>query len=192
MIRRFELVNGRGFSLDLNNGGVLGFEPDGLGFERETEYIQSGVAFIPIKSEISQGELNLRMIIGLNIEFPYKTFKDFGDFVTRSPLKLIYETDAGLFERLCVLSAMSKSEVKHGFAFDESMTLEFITPWYRLAKEQTSSTEQRFAAGLYGKIYAGIGPEVQPSENLIEDPQLTTLEAVESIDETRVRIIMLD
>lgn len=181
MIRNFRLQNKTGSVLDLNDTKHFAFNPNGLGVSKSNSYYQSGSYFIPSSSDDDQGILEVDMLIGLDDPKPYVVFKEFSEFILKPPFKLVYETDAGLFHRDCLLSKMEKSEVKEGFAFFEPFSLEFTSPWYKVIKLKTTSDSAEFNIGAYGFIFSGVTPILPPPNNLILDPELSNLSALENI-----------
>ncbi len=170
MIRKFSLKNSKNEVVSLNDFDLFAHDPEGLGLSLSNEYVNTDLDFILNKTSANQGVLSVHMLFGAIDEKYYEDFRKFAVFLNYQPLELIYETDAGKFSRGCRLKEMTKSEIKDPTVIDETMTLEFLTPWY-----QIYSPSQHYDTDPVGdgKIYAQASDTPPTETNLFPDSVIT-------------------
>lgn len=173
LIRTFKLTNSLGEKLSLNNLDLFAYNPEGLGVSFQNEYIGVNANFIPSLSTINMNTLSLRILFGAISEERYQQFYKFTNFLNYQPLALEYETDAGQFQRLCKLNELTKTEINEWNVIDESMVLEFITPWFKhVENTRNEYDDQQNDGKIYRQAISGDPPE---ETNLFLDPEIDTI-----------------
>ena len=160
--RKFFLYNSEKDLIDLNNHEIFALNPSGLGVSFSNSFSNAGSNFLLDKNALNSASLKLDIVFTRNSSTPYEKYEEFVNFLNKQPFKLIYEIGGKSFQRDCVLSELSKSEITT-HVLSESLTLDFLTPFYREISETykpNSDTESD------GKIYAGTNKPI----NLIANP----------------------
>ena len=165
MMRQFRMYNSRMDLFDLSeNKDFISVNPSGLGVLVENDYHVAGTNFVTKKRTMGLGELTLILVLGHMKDNAYSRYTEFVEFLNHSPYVLVYEFDGREFRRDCVLSALTKSELRRSRTLQESLKLEFTSPFYIERTEQT----QPFIPieGKAGKIYEAVKPERRIFEQL--------------------------
>ena len=160
--RKFMLYNAKKDLVDFNNMNIAVLNPEGLGVSFSDDLINTGANFLLNSRKLAAPSLKLNIVFSRNSTNPYQKYKEFVDFLNKPPLMLIYEVDGNSYQRDCVLSELSKTEIKTN-VLSETFVLDFLTPFYKEISETykpNSDTEGD------GKIYAG----TDKPRNLIANP----------------------
>lgn len=171
MIRKFTLKNAVNEEIQLNSLNNFAYEPQGLGVAFSNDYVRTDTEFILSRTNPEMGEMSVNMLFGAVDGESYKDFRNFAKFLNQQPLTLIYETDAGKYQRICRLKEMTKSEIDKWNVIDETMTLSFLTPWFTLYKPDNLNPDQ-FGDG---KIYAAASDTPPIDIDLLPDSVITNL-----------------
>lgn len=164
-MRQFRMYNSRMDLFDLSeNKDFISVNPSGLGVLVENDYHASDTNFVTKKRTMGLGELTLTLVLGHMKDNAYSRYTEFVEFLNHSPYVLVYEFDGREFRRDCVLSELTKSELRMSRTLQESLKLEFTSPFYIERTEQT----QPFIPieGKAGKIYEAVKPERRIFEQL--------------------------
>lgn len=154
----FKLTNARGETVDINTPSLRSYTPTGLGLQITNSYSPYETYFIPTKSVLSQGIMQVYMKFGDIESQSYQSFSDFAQFLAYQPYTLEYDFDDNTFYRDARLQALTKTEIGGSTidAFDrlnEIFTLEFINNWYNNKTAEYKSYDPDPNLGTYGKIY---------------------------------------
>lgn len=160
--RKFLLYNSENDLVDLNNHEIFVLNPSGLGVSFSNSFSNAGANFLQEKSALNSASLKLDIVFSRNSSTPYEKYEEFVNFLNKPPFKLIYEIGRKSFQRDCVLSELSKSEITT-HVLSESLILDFLTPFYR---EISKTYEPNSDAEGDGKIYLGLNRPI----NLIINP----------------------
>lgn len=167
--RKFMLYNSRNDLVDLNNQEILVINPEGLGISFSNSLTGVGANFLKDSSKLNVGSLKLDIVFSRKSSNPYQKYKDFISFLNLPPMMLVYEINGESFKRECILSELSKSEIKT-HVLTETLTLDFTTPFYKeISETYTPNSDQEGD----GKIYAG----VDKPRNLIMDANFESMSA---------------
>ena len=129
MMRKFKLYNAVGQVYDLNDKTSFFHDPNGLGFDNESEYERVGSQFLLTDEKMKQPEPSGR------IRFTsYEEYLKFSKFLQRKPLKLQYMA-ADTYMMDVHVKGIKKTE------------LETLGPWY---KEAVLNIDGSLAVG---KVY---------------------------------------
>lgn len=151
MVRKLSLKNADGDLYELNNLDSFAHLPQGLGVSFNNSYAGSGANFKSAGIELNQNIITFDMIFGyFNKEEAYRDYRKFAMFLNKQPYTLIYETEAGKYERDCFLSSFSKTEINQYNIIEEELQLETVTPWYEIIDE---TFDEYIIAPNGGKIY---------------------------------------
>jgi uncharacterized repeat protein (TIGR01451 family) len=131
LIRKFVIRNNINQSINLNGYDIFGYNPQGLGLSFSNSYIPTGTTFIPLEQDVNLGKISLALLMGAIDDDGYLQFYQFANFLNEQPYTLEYSTDAGIFYRICQLSDISKTELTLERVMNESINIDFITPWFR-------------------------------------------------------------
>ena len=165
MMRQFRMYNSRMDLFDLSeNEDFISVNPSGLGVLVENDYHASGTNFVTKKRTMGLGELTLTLVLGYMKDNAYSRYTEFVEFLNHSPYVLVYEFDGREFRRDCVLSELTKSELRMSSTLQESLKLEFTSPFYIERTEQTRPFIP--IEGKAGKIYEAVKPERRIFEQL--------------------------
>lgn len=167
MIRKFRLYNSRQDLFDLTgNKDFISVNPRGLGLGVTNEFHASGASFVTRKREIDAGELDLTLVIGYMQDNAYSRYTEFVQFLNHSPYVLEYEFDGRMYRRDCILSELSKEELRMSRTLQETLKLEFTSPFYI---ERTEHTQPYVPIeGKAGKIYEELRYERRIFESIPE------------------------
>ncbi|WP_242019365.1 phage distal tail protein domain-containing protein [Leuconostoc pseudomesenteroides] len=163
----FKLTNARGETVDINTPSLRAYTPTGLGVQFANTYSQYETYFIPTKSVLSQGVMQVYMKFGDIESQSYQSFSDFAQFLAYQPYTLEYIFEGNTYYRDARLQALTKTEIGGSTidAFDrlnEIFTLEFINNWYNNKTAEYKSYDPDPNLGTYGKIYR---PKYDPTVN---------------------------
>ncbi|OIM32242.1 hypothetical protein ATX69_09615 [Oenococcus oeni] len=131
----FKLTNARGETVDINTPSLRSYTPTGLGLQITNSYSPYETYFIPTKSVLSQGIMQVYMKFGDIESQSYQSFSDFAQFLAYQPYTLEYDFNDNTYYRDARLQSLTKTEIGGSTidAFDrlnEIFTLEFINNWY--------------------------------------------------------------
>lgn len=163
----FKLTNARGETVDINTPSLRSYTPTGLGLQITNSYSPYETYFIPTKSVLSQGIMQVYMKFGDIESQSYQSFSDFAQFLAYQPYTLEYDFDDNTYYRNARLQSLTKTEIGGSTidAFDrlnEIFTLEFINNWYNNKTAEYKSYDPDPNLGTYGKIYR---PKYDPMVN---------------------------
>ena len=159
--RKFILYNSKKDLVDFNNMNIVVLNPEGLGVSFSDDLTNAGANFLLNSRKLSAPSLKLNIVFSRNSTDPYQKYKEFVEFLNKPPLMLIYEVGGNSYQRDCVLSELSKTEIKT-HVLSETFVLDFLTPFYREIAETYKPTSDTDGDG---KIYAGANNQM----NLIAD-----------------------
>jgi hypothetical protein len=154
----FKLTNARGETVDINTPSLRSYTPTGLGLQITNSYSPYETYFIPTKSVLSQGIMQVYMKFGDIESQSYQSFSDFARFLAYQPYTLEYDFDDNTYYRDARLQSLTKTEIGGSTidAYDrlnEIFTLEFINNWYNNKTAEYKSYDPDPNLGTYGKIY---------------------------------------
>lgn len=154
----FKLTNARGETVDINTPSLRSYTPTGLGLQITNSYSPYETYFIPTKSVLSQGIMQVYMKFGDIESQSYQSFSDFAQFLAYQPYTLEYDFDDNTYYRDARLQSLTKTEIGGSTidAYDrlnEIFTLEFINNWYNNKTAEYKSYDPDPNLGTYGKIY---------------------------------------
>lgn len=170
MIRQFSLENSIGQQWDLNSLDSFAYNPTGLGATFDAQYIPINSNFLTSSINPNQTSASMQILFGADKSNSYQKYFEFVKFINYSPLTFIYETDAGIFKRTCIVGEMTKSELNNFSVLDETFTINFLTPWYKYIEK--SGQESEFTDNA-SKIYRQAGIE-SSNLNFLPDSQITS------------------
>ncbi|MDN2451001.1 MULTISPECIES: phage distal tail protein domain-containing protein [Leuconostoc] len=155
----FKLTNARGETVDINTPSLRSYTPTGLGLQITNSYSPYETYFIPTKSVLSQGIMQVYMKFGDIESQSYQSFSDFAQFLAYQPYTLEYDFDDNTYYRNARLQSLTKTEIGGSTidAFDrlnEIFTLEFINNWYNNKTAEYKSYDPDPNLGQYAKIYS--------------------------------------
>lgn len=131
--RQFKLTNSKGEVLDLlNQNGAMFFEPDGLGFEEEADWLRLGTTFRPVNIRSSQRVISGRIII-LGESEAYRRYYEFVRFVRSAPLVMEYTIHDTFYIDVRVQS-IEKSELTQDGVLDCKIQFVALGPFYNFFK----------------------------------------------------------
>jgi len=108
MVRQFKLQNALGQTFDLMQRDAFFYSPDGLGFRMNTEYMQIGNSYQLIDTESAQ-----KTPAGIMVFSTYAKYQEFVQFITPTPLKLMYKPVNEWAYLDCIISSLSKAEIDY-------------------------------------------------------------------------------
>lgn len=109
-MRQFTLYNALGNSYNLNDLDFFLENPEGLGFERSTEYRAIGSYYSPYREGLRQK--NIRGTIGFKEPDAYKKYHNFCLFLEESPLRLDYTPQDDTFSIDVHVHVVEKTELE--------------------------------------------------------------------------------
>lgn len=167
----FKLTNARGETVDINTPSLRSYTPTGLGLQITNSYSPYETYFIPTKSVLSQGIMQVYMKFGDIESQSYQSFSDFAQFLAYQPYTLEYDFDDNTYYRDARLQSLTKTEIGGSTidAYDrlnEIFTLEFINNWYNNKSAEYKSYDPDPNLGTYGKIYGNqiADTSIKPSQ----------------------------
>lgn len=130
MARGFKLVNNIGEEIDLNSTEFFAYNPSGLGVNFENSYYGVNANFSIDSTAINQSQLEIELLF--NGTSPYQQYNKFIKFLNYQPLTLYYSVPGvATYHRQCIFSELTKTELTELQVLQESITLDFITPWFQ-------------------------------------------------------------
>lgn len=115
MLRTFKIRNAAGKECSLlTRKGPLFIDPDGLGWEEETDFFRAGSSFIPLEEKFKQREIKGTLIIG-----SYTSYREFTKFLRRTPLILSYQTEKETVYKVEVRATKIEKSEKTQFGYLE-------------------------------------------------------------------------
>ena len=147
-MRKFGLITGTGKVIDLTSRMIFLHEPDGLGFEIETEYRAMGQHWSLLNKVPQQNPITGTIaFIGEN---PYQQYYEFIQDITKDGLIFTYTTDDGLnvFKKRVIATSIGKTEIVQAGYLDCNVSFTPSTPWYKDLRLITSPVENISAPGF--------------------------------------------
>lgn len=164
MIRQLKLYNAKKEVIDLtNNQDFLGFNPQGLGVSFSNGFYGANANFLQTGNAINQNQLELTIMIGYKSHQAYKKFYQLIQFLNHAPYLFEYQTDAGKFHRECILSELTKTELKEEGTLQETLILDFTTPYFKTVKGEVSLAIP--IVGKAGKIYQAVSEQKEGEQS---------------------------
>lgn len=151
MIRKISMMNQRNNLIDFSDREKFFlYDVSGLGIDLDNKFDDFGVTNILRKQTAKAASLKAKLLVGQNSPIAYEVFVEMFEFLNSPPFKMIYETDAGLYYRDCVLSKLTKGDMEKGRVFIEDIAFDF-TGFYYQWKNQSYSPVENIDGN--GKIY---------------------------------------
>ena len=137
MIRTFKVTNAAGEERTLlSRSGPLLLEPDGLGWEEETEFFRAGSVFVPLEERFKQKEITGTIIIRT-----YPMYREFTKFLRKSPLVMSYQTEKETVYKIRVKpTRIEKSEKNEFKVLECEVTFSALGRFYREIAGHIEST----------------------------------------------------
>lgn len=140
-MRCFKLENSDGELLDITTTHLLFHDIKGIGFEEENTFVPIGRVWNLQKSDYRQTPVTGKLCFAedeVTGKTPYTAYKEFGVFIDKTPLILLYYPN-GLntmeYRKRVRVSKLEKSEINKYGVLD--CDIEFIpyTPWYKIVRD---------------------------------------------------------
>lgn len=166
-VRQFKLINANGAEFVLNRPGVAYlYDPTGLGWGYETDYVDVGDAYIPTETTYTHPSPSGMILFG-----GYSDYDSFLSFIQVGGLTLAYRP---LTEWLYldVSIVIQKSEINHETGrLHCDVAFNGLSFWYKADKVYTASSGTAVLGALSLPSYCKItieGPAVNPSWTLLD------------------------
>ena len=154
-VRTFKLINSTGAEWDLMRKDAFLYEPDGLGFDKENEYMRIGSTYDMVQEIPSQKAVSFTMVFK-----NYVVFREFSNFITYTPLKLAYKpyptSDWAYLDGM--FTSVGKGEIDHdrkrllcGCTFTGHSLWYIVKPARRTSDDVESPKKYSYT---YGYTYA--------------------------------------
>ncbi len=157
-MRKFVLYNSIGESYDLNDLRNFLYEPEDLGFKRETDFMQIGSAFRPYKNDtLKQPEP--KGTIRFKNPDAYQKYYDFARFISKVPLRLEYTPLDQTYCLDCCVMEMDKTELGPGGLHCE---IKFGGYGYYYSRCSLESSDDGTTGKIYGYTYNYHYSDVMP------------------------------
>lgn len=157
MVRQFSLKNNKGQSYNLlDKRKVMFFDPNGLGYEEDTDYLRIGATFNPLNPSCKQIQIKGKLIFAG--DDPYKDYFDFVSFARQAPLTLSYTT-FDTFYLTVDISGLEKTELTRFRYLQVPVEMVARGVWFKL--------ESKYTAPATGEmpVYPYVYPDVYPAES---------------------------
>ena len=131
----------------------------GLGLEFDNEYlIENGNSRIE-KQTLKLSQFKADFHFGRKPdEVSYQVYYSFVEFLSHTPLYLVYSTDAGQKKALVMLTSLSKTQMQQGDFLKESFVVDRLSPWYKIKHAQIRQNSTNVTTR--GKVYGFVRPYV--------------------------------
>lgn len=163
-MRQFILYNATGNRYNLNDLDFFLENPEGLGFERSTEYRAIGSHYSPYKEGLKQK--NIRGTIGFKEPDAYKKYFDFCLFLEEAPLRLDYTPDGDTFSIDVNVQVVEKTELELR-GLNCGITIRPLGQFYRTISVEGESGESS-GGKTYDYTYPYTYADSAPGSVLIE------------------------
>lgn len=128
-MRQFYIQNQYGQKIELQGGSIFLWEPDGLGFEDDVEYMEADGFFIETRREPSQTEKTGTLVF--RPTEAYKTYRDFANWIfAAQTLTLAYNPDSEWYFLDVDIKSVDKTELTIGGVLEVPITFTPLSPWY--------------------------------------------------------------
>ncbi|MGM0275944.1 phage distal tail protein domain-containing protein [Enterococcus sp. AZ080] len=132
---------------------------NGLGIGFETDYLSENGHSRIEKHVLKQHQFEAYFHFGRRKnENAYQVYYSFVEFLSFSPLYLIYTTDAGQKRALITVSMLSKSSIQQGGFLKESIIIDRLSPWYTV--KYAKIHQKNINVNAHGKVYNYVRPYV--------------------------------
>lgn len=128
-MRQFLIQNQYGEQIQLQGGSVFLWEPEGLGFEYDIDFIGTDGFFIETYREVEQVEKNGTLVFKPGT--PYQDYRELMSWIlSAGKLTLGYNPDSQWFYVNVAVSNVEKSELNIYGLLEVPITFMPLTPWY--------------------------------------------------------------
>lgn len=176
-MRKFVLYNSIGESYDLNSLQNFLYDPDGLGFKRDTDFMQIGSSFLPYKNDVVK-QPEPKGTIRFKNPDAYRKFYDFARFLAKAPLRLEYTPLDTTFCLDCCVMELSKTEIGAGGLHCD---IKFGAYGYYYQRESLLSSDDDTSGKVYSYTYPYTYSDVMPGmvvkevDGSMESPVIITI-----------------
>lgn len=145
--RQFKLKNSKGEVLDLlNQNGAMFFEPEGLGYTEESDWLRLGTAFRPVNIVSGQRIISGKMIF-LGEDKAYADYFNFVRFVRKTPLTIEY-TSYDTFEIDVRVQSIDKTELTTYGTLECKIQFACLGPFYKMSSYEYKKPDDPNATSL--------------------------------------------
>lgn len=135
-MRYFKLENSVGGVMDITTQEILFHDIEGLGFEEEAEFRRVGPVWRMNDTAFTQLAVSGKVCFTeLGSTTPYQKFEVFKEFISRTPLNLVYYPH-GLGEKAyrkkVRVTKLAKTEMTKYGVIDSDISFTPYTPWYEV------------------------------------------------------------
>ena len=158
MVRQFSIKNAKGQSYDLlDKNKVMFFEPDGLGYEEDTDYLRIGTTYNPLNQNCKQIKIKGDLVFAGSD--PYRDYFDFVTFARQAPLVLSYTTFDTFYLKVDI-AGLDKTELTRARYLHVPIVFMARGIWYK--------NESKYIEPSTGEmpVYPYVYPDVYPPEAL--------------------------
>ncbi|MBR2556511.1 MAG: phage baseplate protein [Aeriscardovia sp.] len=158
MVRQFSIKNNKGQTYDLlDTKKVMFFEPEGLGYEEDTDYLRIGTTFNPLNLSCKQIQIKGDLIFAGRA--PYRDYFDFVTFARQAPLVLSYTTFDTFYLKVDI-AGLGKTELTKARYLNVPVVFQARGIWYK--------NESQYIEPITGEmpVYPYVYPDVYPPEAL--------------------------
>ena len=181
--RKFKLLNSHNQVWELADKDfkVSAYQPQGLGFSKTFSLIRLGDENIVPYSMVNLDQINFELLFYDDTRGDkYQRYEDFMSFISRKPLKLLYQRPNSFtwYRRSIEIISLGKTEV----SFEDSMLhcpLQIQTLSFWEDNDENNITIDTTSEQNYGKIYPITYPFVY-GDNSVANIELTSLGMLDS------------
>lgn len=156
MVRQFYITNAKGQTYDLlDKERVMFFEPEGLGYEEDVNYLQIGTSFNPLSPSFKQIAIKGQLIFAGSE--PYRDYFKFVIFARQAPLVLTYTT-FDTFNLQVDIAGLDKTELTRFRYLQVPVVFAARGIWYKNISRYTAPVEGEMP------VYPYVYPDVYPAE----------------------------
>lgn len=155
-VRQFKLINGNGAEYGLNRPGkAYLYDPKGLGWGYETEYVDVGEAYIPLDSKYTHPAPSGWILFG-----GYADYNEFLEFIQVGGLRLGY-MPLSTWQYLDVSIVIDKTEIDHSTRrLHCDVSFSGLSHWYKsLVTYRAGSESVEYSAKRYTYAYSDDTPD---------------------------------
>lgn len=128
-MRQFLIQNQYGEQIQLQGGSFFLWEPEGLGFEYDIDFMGTDGFFIETYREVEQVEKNGTLVFKPGT--PYQDYRELMSWIlSAEKLTLGYNPDSQWFYADIIVSSVEKSELNVYGLLEVPITFMPLTPWY--------------------------------------------------------------
>ena len=141
-MRYFKLENSDGELLDITTTHLLFHDIEGIGFEEENTFVPIGRVWNLQKSDYRQTPVTGKLCFvedEVTGKTPYMAYKEFGAFIDKTPLILLYYPNglnATEYRKQVRVSKIEKSELNEYGVLDCPIDFIPYTPWYKITADE--------------------------------------------------------